>query len=559
MCNNINEELINIQTGEKLDWDRVNELKDNAMLKVKPDLWIEWDFEKNEKLGLDIWKMTKRSNKRIHWICSNNPIEHSWIVAIGHRAGNNSGCPYCSGRKATTQNNLLTRYPEISSEWDYDKNKNTPEMYTPKSNESVWWRCKNGHSYPQTIKHRANGGECIYCTNRALLVGFNDLSTTNPCLARLLFDEKDGQKYMQFSNHKIDWKCSSCGMKIKNKKISDVNIYGLSCFMCSDGIKYPERVMRSVLKQLNIRFEHEKTFIWSESKRFDFYLVEKNVLIECHGGQHFNGGFSTQGGKTLEEEILNDKYKKGLALKNNISQYIVIDSRISDLTYIKTSILTSMLNTLFDLSVIDWIKVEKEAQKSISHECLLLWNEGMRDIAKISDELKIHKEMVRRYLIKWSKVNKCDFNISQKTKRKIVQLSMELNFIKEWESIRAASDSYDDNSRRNKINSCLIGSSNEAYGFKWMYKQDYEKYLTDKTIPEYIPHESHQKRSVVKLNSNLELLDAYDSITEAALKNDIKSFGHITSCCKGKRNSAGGFKWMYKEDYNRMVQQQNIN
>ena len=24
---------------------------------------------------------------------------------------------------------------------------------------------------------------------------------------------------------------------------------------------------------------------------------------------------------------------------------------------------------------------------------------------------------------------------------------------------------------------------------------------------------------------------------------------HISSACKGKRKSAGGFKWMYKEDY----------
>lgn len=25
--------------------------------------------------------------------------------------------------------------------------------------------------------------------------------------------------------------------------------------------------------------------------------------------------------------------------------------------------------------------------------------------------------------------------------------------------------------------------------------------------------------------------------------------GNISECCKGRRNQAGGYKWMYKEDY----------
>lgn len=544
-------EFVNIQNGTKLDKNMIT--KENAMLKVRPELFREWDFIKNNELGLNVYEVTKWSNKSAHWCCKVYPTEHQWVVAIGHRAGNNSDCPYCSGRYASKSKNFLIEFPTISEEWDYEKNEKTPDMYTPKSNRSVWWKCKKEHSYLQTIKHRANGGECIYCTNRSLLVGFNDMATTNPQLANLLFDKKDGEKFMQFSNEKVDWRCSNCDGHIKNKTISDVNIYGLSCAMCSDGIKYPEKVMREVLKQLNVQFEHDKPFDWSEKKRFDFYIPLLKMIIEIHGGQHFNGGFRTQGGKTLEEEQINDAEKQKLAFKNNIQHYLVIDSRESNLDYIKMNIVKSPLTTFFDLSTVDWIEVENVAQTSLSHQCLLLWNDGMKDIELIAKELKIHREMVRRYLKKWSKINKCDFNTSPKNKRKIIQLSLEMEFIKEWDSISAASTYYYGTNKCRKINNCIIGINKDAYGFIWLYKLDYEEYLLSGDLPKPLPNKSYSRKSVVKINDSLELLDVYSSITEAALKNNIKSYSHISSCCKGKRNVAGGFKWMYKDDYDKMI------
>lgn len=543
--------IINIQNGIKFDWNVV--LEDNAMLKVRPELFKEWNFEKNDELGLDIYKVAKWSNKRSHWCCEAYPTEHQWVVAIGHRAGNNSDCPYCSGRNASYQNNFSNSFPKIANEWDYEKNEKTPDMYTPKSNQRVWWKCAKQHSYPQTIKHRVNGGECIYCTNRAILLGFNDMATTNPQLANLLFDKNDGQKYMQFSNQKVDWICSNCDEHIKNKRISDVNIYGLSCAMCSGGIKYPEKVMREVLKQLNVQFEREKTFEWSGNKRYDFYIPLLNMIIETHGGQHFNGGFRTQGGKTLEEEIINDIEKQKLALKNNIQHYLVIDSRESDLEYIKMNIVKSPLTTIYDLSTVDWMEVESVARTSLSHQCLLLWNDGMKDIEVIAKELGIHREMVRRYLKKWSEISKCDFNTSPKNKRKIIQLSLELEFIKEWESISAATTYYDGTNKSSKIYNCIIGINEEAYDFKWLYKSGYEEYSVSGNLPKPLPNKSYSRKSVVKLNDSLELLEVYSSIIEAALKNNIKSYSHISSCCKGKRNVAGGFKWMYKDDYDKMI------
>jgi len=55
-------------------------------------------------------------------------------------------------------------HPELIKEWDFDKNENGPEEYTPGSNQKVWWICKKGHSHDQAIGSRVRGGGCRFCS-----------------------------------------------------------------------------------------------------------------------------------------------------------------------------------------------------------------------------------------------------------------------------------------------------------------------------------------------------------------------------------------------------------
>jgi hypothetical protein len=49
----------------------------------------------------------------------------------------------------------------------------------------------------------------------------------------------------------------------------------------------------------------------------------------------------------------------------------------------------------------------------------------------------------------------------------------------------------------------------------------------------------------------------YNSIKDA--KRDIKCFrSHISACCKNKRHSAGGYHWRYLSDWNKMGEQEKI-
>lgn len=62
--------------------------------------------------------------------------------------------------------------------------------------------------------------------------------------------------------------------------------------------------------------------------------------------------------------------------------------------------------------------------------------------------------------------------------------------------------------------------------------------------PEYIEKirqsAARRSKSVIKLSMQGEVLYTYPSLSAAGIQ-----AGHITSCCKGREKSAGGFKWQY--------------
>lgn len=55
---------------------------------------------------------------------------------------------------------------------------------------------------------------------------------------------------------------------------------------------------------------------------------------------------------------------------------------------------------------------------------------------------------------------------------------------------------------------------------------------------------SHQKKSVIQMSLNGEIIKIWDSISEA--KKEIKN-SHIGECCSGKIKTAGGYKWKYNK------------
>jgi hypothetical protein len=158
--------IINNRTGKnsQCPYCRGKACEDNNLAVTHPEIAVEWDYEENGELSLE--NVTHGSSKVVGWKC---PEGHKWRTAICNRTGRKSNCPYCSGKVATPENNLLVLYPEVAAEWDYKKNgKLRPENFLPKSHQKVYWVCSNGHpSYRASISDRTGGTNCPKCFNQS--------------------------------------------------------------------------------------------------------------------------------------------------------------------------------------------------------------------------------------------------------------------------------------------------------------------------------------------------------------------------------------------------------
>ncbi|MDQ0856695.1 zinc-ribbon domain-containing protein [Bacillus sp. V2I10] len=136
---------------------------ERSLLGKRPDLVAMWDKERNSPSTPD--KVLAGSNETYYWICEKG---HSFDMPIKRmtRKRRSNGCPYCRGLRVNETNNLAKLYPQIAYEWvECLENKyKTAKDVTPGSTVKVLWRCKRGHEWKTTPKHRTSGGTgCPRC------------------------------------------------------------------------------------------------------------------------------------------------------------------------------------------------------------------------------------------------------------------------------------------------------------------------------------------------------------------------------------------------------------
>jgi Zn finger protein HypA/HybF involved in hydrogenase expression len=172
--------------------------------------------------GWDPTTVVTFSNKKMNWKCESG---HEWAAIVANRAKGH-GCPVCSGNQVLVgYNDLATTNPELAAQadgWD-------PTTLKAFSNKKVGWRCELGHTWVVSIGDRSNGYGCPVCSGRQVLVGYNDLATTNPELAAQA-DGWDPTTVVAFSNKSMQWKC-------KLGHVWNTAVYnrsnGYSCPVCS--------------------------------------------------------------------------------------------------------------------------------------------------------------------------------------------------------------------------------------------------------------------------------------------------------------------------------------
>ena len=97
--------------------------------------------------------------------------DHEWQEMIKYRC-RHQGCPFCTGKRISKTNSLLSKLPKLATEWHPKKNGTlTPEKITYGSGKVVWWLCPEGHEYQAKPNTRTSGYEkicphsqgCIQC------------------------------------------------------------------------------------------------------------------------------------------------------------------------------------------------------------------------------------------------------------------------------------------------------------------------------------------------------------------------------------------------------------
>lgn len=179
-------------------------------------------------------EVMKGSGVKILWEC---PLGHSWKATVASRdQGRN--CPYCAGKKVLKGfNDLATTHPKLASEIS-PSSPVQPDEVTAGSSKKAIWECKNGHRWTCGICNRTKGSGCPHCDGRRLVIGVNDLQTTNPALASQVSPRSpikatevtagSGKLLLWECKRKHTWASSVCNRKS-----------GYGCPYCSGQIPIP--------------------------------------------------------------------------------------------------------------------------------------------------------------------------------------------------------------------------------------------------------------------------------------------------------------------------------
>lgn len=324
----------------------------------------------------------------------------------------------------------------------------TDDVYTGNKVKMDFY-CSKGHHWPSNPNRVFSGKQyCPICLNRRILVGYNDLWTTNKEIAMLLQDPQVGYEHTYGSKYKTNFICPFCGNVIF-KSIKTVYYRGLGCQRCGDTISYPNKFMRALLSQLDIQnVEYEYSPSWLRPYFYDNYceINGYQIVIEADGG--VGHGYKTFGSNETDTlGIERDRIKDEMAQEHKI-RVIRIDCNYQDTNkyqYIKQNILNSELANIVDLSCVDWDKCHAEALSSLVYKSAEMYNDGY-GVGNISRKIGYNSGTVSTWLKQAAQIGLCTYSKedARRRGRKILyravnQYTEDKDFVKSYQSLSVAS------------------------------------------------------------------------------------------------------------------------
>lgn len=160
-------------------------------------------------------------------------IHGDFLQTFNDHIHNKAGCPKCARENKKIKKSVL-EFPNVMKEWDYEKNKISPEKVSYGSQRKVWWFCEqHGHSWQAMARNRTiyNTG-CPKCN--AMVLKENCLTTTHPHLLSewdYSKNEITPDEVTHGSDQKVWWVCKNdheWDASVKRRAI-----YKFGCPYCS--------------------------------------------------------------------------------------------------------------------------------------------------------------------------------------------------------------------------------------------------------------------------------------------------------------------------------------
>lgn len=256
----------------------------NRFSSLYPELIKEWDFNNNKLNPSDV---TYASHRKAFWICGNCSKKYSAVIR--NRTINSSSCPYCSGNAVSELNSLAQNLPRHALDWDYTKNKISPEQVSVGSSRSYYWKCHScSKEWSATINNKKNTNKgCPYCSGHRIS-SWNNLQVDNPTLAKEFDVNRNGISPDQVhrGTKKIYWWNCPNGHEDFQASVNNRNLHGSSCPKCSSILKtsYPEQTIHFYFKKIFKNTANGKQISCKNKiQEADVFIEQLNLVIEYDG------------------------------------------------------------------------------------------------------------------------------------------------------------------------------------------------------------------------------------------------------------------------------------
>ena len=267
---------------------------------------------------------------------------------------------------------------ELMAEWNWEKNNKLgfdPKVLTLGSNKKVWWECNKGHEWQATIKNRNKGNGCPYCSSRFVLIGYNDLQTANPSLAKEWnFEKNNGltpTDVLPNSNKKVWWRCNKghewqATINNRNK--------GVSCPICNSERKtsFPEYAIEYYLTKYGLDVIHSYK---EHGYELDIYIPSRKTAIEYDGYLWHKNKTKKDLEKNLKcqkDGIILYRIREGLPPLNDSSIDYVVQKGQRDLSQMLQKVLFDITKIYVDVNLERDIVAIENLREHTEKECSLM-------------------------------------------------------------------------------------------------------------------------------------------------------------------------------------------